>query len=90
VVDAIREAEQRRLAIAGELVGLREDGARFADEFETVMPQVRRRLDDWRAILTEETSQARRMLRMLHRRPAGVYAETGGMGSSVSRSRRLR
>jgi site-specific DNA recombinase len=65
VLDAIRERETRRQAIASELIGLREDGAALADDLQAVLPEVRKRLADWRSILAEETAQARQMLRTL-------------------------
>ena len=42
-----------------------------------VMAEVRMRLRDWRAILAEESTQARQMLKNALARPAGVHAGPG-------------
>jgi ABC-type transporter Mla subunit MlaD len=65
VLDAIRERESRREAIARELATLTADGAAMADEIEAVLPEAKRRLDQWRSVLVDEMPQARRMLRAL-------------------------
>jgi site-specific DNA recombinase len=65
VLDAIREREDRRQVIAGELAGLHENGAALADDLQAVLPAARKRLEDWRSILAEETARARQMLRTL-------------------------
>jgi hypothetical protein len=65
VLEAIRTREERRAMFAAELAAIQREAAGASIEIEWVLPEVRRRLTDWRAILTEESTQARQMLRTL-------------------------
>ena len=63
---AIRTREERLQVLASEVHRLRaEAGALTSLPVAEIMPEVRRRLDDWQVILSEESSQGRRMLRSL-------------------------
>ena len=62
VLEAIRQREARRDAIAAQLATLQGSGGLVLDQLEDVASEVRRRLGDWRAVLSVETTQARQML----------------------------
>jgi hypothetical protein len=64
MIDAIRERERRKAALADEISEL--SGAlTTAVRVAGALPDLRRRMRDWRAVLAEETTQARQMLRKL-------------------------
>ena len=64
VLVAIREREARQAVIADELAAC--DGSDyFVAALTEAVPEARRRLQEWRSVLTQENSQARQMLRML-------------------------
>jgi hypothetical protein len=65
VLQAIRDREARIATIGAELATLQQDDRQALAAFADVLPEVRQRLTDWRAILSEETGQARQMLRTL-------------------------
>jgi hypothetical protein len=65
VMDALRERERRRDAIANELAALRTDAARDLRQLADVESEIRGQLDDWRGMLGDDTAGARQMLRTL-------------------------
>jgi len=62
---AIRQREERLEAVRLELHAATRKTHALDLPISVVMPEVRRRLDDWRSVLAEESSQSRRMLRLL-------------------------
>jgi site-specific DNA recombinase len=65
VLEAIREREGRRDVIGAELAILCSTEARALDQLADVEPEIQSRLKDWRGMLSEDTPQARQMLRAL-------------------------
>lgn len=65
VLEAIREREARRAGIVEELATVERKSTDSLESLDDVLPEVRRRLQDWRSLLLEETAQARQMLRTL-------------------------
>ena len=65
LLGAIRQREERLDAVRLELHAANRRTHALDVPMSVVMPEVRRRLDDWRSVLSEESSQARRMLRLL-------------------------
>jgi site-specific DNA recombinase len=63
VLDAIREREAQRSAIATELAAIECDATAVCAQIDELLPMLRQR--DWRVILTDQTEQARQMLRTL-------------------------
>ena len=64
VLSAIREREARQAVIAEELTACESSSDALA-ELADALPEAQRRLQEWRSVLTEETGQARQMLRAL-------------------------
>jgi hypothetical protein len=67
IVGAIREREQRLETIADELQQSSAAADALSLPLDVIMPEVRLRLSDWQAVLVEESTQARQMLRTLLR-----------------------
>jgi hypothetical protein len=64
VMAAIREREQRRAALASELTRLDAETTP-TQALDVAMSEAQRRIDDWRTTLSQATTQARGMLRVL-------------------------
>jgi site-specific DNA recombinase len=64
---AIRQREERLEAVRLELHAANARTHALDVPISVVMPEVRRRLDDWRSVLSDESSQSRQMLRLLLR-----------------------
>jgi DNA invertase Pin-like site-specific DNA recombinase len=65
VLTAVREREHRRGLVAAELAAVPNEMSGLLAHVDVVLPELRRRMSDWRALLSEETPQARQMLRTL-------------------------
>jgi site-specific DNA recombinase len=64
VISAIRDREARQAVIADELAAC-EGSSDAVAELASALPEAQCRLQEWRSVLTEETGQARQMLRAL-------------------------
>jgi hypothetical protein len=67
ILAAVQEREERLQALAAELYRVHDEASALDLSLDVVMPEVRRRLTEWQAILGEESTQARPMLRSLLR-----------------------
>ena len=88
VLEAIRARENRREALTIELATLEQRGRIALEQLADVEPQARSRLEDWRAMLSDETAQARQMLRTLagwFSRPSRTHARSSSPERVISR-----
>jgi hypothetical protein len=65
LLEAIREREAQRRAVLTEMEVARAAPTAAQPDAETALRELRRRVRHWQFLLTEETSQARQMLRTL-------------------------
>lgn len=65
LLTAVRGREERRDMLREEVAAHRSASAIGAQDLDAILPELRRRMNDWRRVLVEEPSQARQMLRAL-------------------------
>jgi DNA repair exonuclease SbcCD ATPase subunit len=65
VLDAIRERERRREVIAAELGNLESRSEAAIVQLDAAWPEIQARMAEWRRMLSEGTTRARQMLRVL-------------------------